>query len=152
MTPKEAELYLRQQAPDPFHPLSQAADQLGVLIRASGWLAGEDTGASSQAIAAHMLGLPSDGAYPHDPADLGRCLRLLRLVPEWETRIQEMARYGKAWELLLAQWSFLAGSMAAEVGFDWERGRKAPKTYALMKRILAPAWNSEGVLHASDDV
>jgi hypothetical protein len=74
--------------------------------------------------------------HPHDPADLGRCLRLLEAVPEWKPRIVEMSRHSIGWAVLSARWDEIAASMADEVGIDWSKGTKAPKTYALMRSSL----------------
>lgn len=99
----------------------------------------DDTGLSSKAIARHMLGLPEGGygawAYPCDPGDLGRCLRLLVNIPEWKPRIHEMASHGPIWAALVARWDDLAASMEAEVGIDWTKGKSAPRTYELMRKI-----------------
>ncbi len=104
--------------------------------RALLWLAGRDSGLSSQAIAYHMLGLSSNGNYPLDPSDLGRCLRMLELFPEWKPRISEMASYSKCWAGLCASWDALAAMMADEVGIDWSKGRNAPKTYQAMQAAM----------------
>jgi len=102
-----------------------------------------DTGLSSEAIARHMLGLESHGrrpwAYPLDPADMGRCLRLLELIPEWMPRLHEMASYCPEWAALIARWDEIAASMRDEVGIDWSKGRRAERTYNLMKDILGAA-------------
>ena len=29
-------------------------------------------------------------SYPYDPADFGRCYRLLELIPEWKTEIHKL--------------------------------------------------------------
>jgi hypothetical protein len=104
--------------------------------RALLWLAGGDSGMSSEAIVHHMLGMESDGSYPYDPADLGRCLRMLELFPEWKPRITEMAVYSKAWKSLADRWDSLAAMMADEVGIDWSKGRSAPRTYKAMKSAI----------------
>lgn len=113
--------------------------------RANRWVVGEDTGSSSIAIWAHMQGVgdEADAGWPSDPSDLGRCLRLLALIPEWKPRLGEMAVYGKQWKALLERWAELEASMDDEVGIDWRKGNKAPRTYALMKDVLneVPARN-----------
>ncbi len=56
------------------------------------WLLGDDTGTSSMTLCAHMLGLVTRWqSAPLDAADRGRCIRLLRLIPEWLPRLDEMA-------------------------------------------------------------
>jgi hypothetical protein len=107
------------------------------LAKVISWMAGDDTGMSSKAIASHMTGAKSDGSYPYDPADLGRCLRLLEQFPEWKPRIVEMAVYGRVWAAYAARWEEMAKSMADEVGIDWSKSQKAPLTYLLMKQIAS---------------
>lgn len=109
------------------------------LIDVAKWAAGWDTGLSSEAIAWHMISGWCGGSYPHDPADLGRCLRLLERFPEWKQRMPEMARYGKVWAALVQHWGELHKAMDDEVGIDWSKGREAIKTYRLMEKIEAEA-------------
>ena len=105
------------------------------------WVSAGDSGQSSMRIWAHMTGTERDSFrdWPHDPADLGRCLRLLANVPEWRVRIGEMAAYGPQWGALAARWDELHASMRDEVGIAWDKGRRAPKTYALMDSIIREA-------------
>jgi hypothetical protein len=105
--------------------------------RAMEWLQSGDTGLSSKAICAYMLGgaAIAEHDYPRDPADLGRCLRLLEKVPEWKPRIPEMARFGAVWKGLAERWGDLDSSMREEVGINWEKGKSAARTYELMKQI-----------------
>lgn len=105
------------------------------LKKAFRWLFSRDTGMSSKAILGHMMAGVSDGSYPHDPSDLGRCLRLLEIFPQWKERIPEMAKYGPVWTVYARHWPDLQKSMEEEVGIGWEKGRKAPKTYELMHRL-----------------
>lgn len=85
-----------------------------ITTRAIEWAGGRGTGASSKAIWSHMLTGKCDGSYPRDGDDLGRCVRLLDLIPEWKSRIGEMARYGGAWIGLVDQWDALVKLHAAE--------------------------------------
>jgi hypothetical protein len=119
--------------------LEAARGDSSIERRALLWLAGGDSGASSKAICHHMLGMKSDGSFPWDPSDLGRCLRLLELFPEWKPRIREMARYSPHWAALVARWDELAEMMADEVGIDWSKGRRAPRTYDAMKAAIDQA-------------
>jgi hypothetical protein len=100
------------------------------------WLNGNDTGISSQAIMTHMLGEhPTSDTYPSDPSDLGRCIRLLRVIPAWHQRIGEMAKIGHVWASLVTHWDELEMLMSDEVGFDWQKGERAPRTYDRMKSL-----------------
>lgn len=101
------------------------------------WFLSDDTGMSSKTIAAFMCGADLSKCYwvgaPSDPSDLGRCLRLLERFPEWKPRMPEMASVNKQWAKIIPYWDAAAALMAAEVGIDWSKGKKAPQTYAFMK-------------------
>lgn len=114
---------------------------MSVEKRALEWIFGDDTGLSSKAICAHMLGISIGDRYnrqchPWDPSDLGRCLRLLEKFPEWKDRMPEMAGLSKEWCNLIAHWDELSIQMENEVGIDWKKARSAPETYRMMKAII----------------
>lgn len=101
------------------------------------WLADDDTGLSSQTIALWITGrrkIKGWGAHtPSDPADLGRCLRLIDRIPVLRERLGEMAECSEEWRHMLIYWDEIEQSMRDEVGADWSKARSAPKTYDLMK-------------------
>lgn len=117
--------------------------------RALEWMAGSDTGASSKTIARHMMGLPHDDAFgvsePSDGGDLGRCLRLLALVPEWEPRIGELAVLSNAWAALVLHWEELKALMIEETGPTFARDAGAPKTDARIQVITRDARKADRV-------
>lgn len=123
--------------------LEAARGDVSIERRALLWLAGGDSGMSSKAICYHMLGMKSDGIFPSYPSDLGSCLRLLELFPEWKPRMGEMARYSAQWAALVERWDELAEMMADEVGIDWSKGKRAPRTYAAMKDAIDQARGKE---------
>lgn len=103
------------------------------------WIVGGDVGMSSKTIWMFMSGLSVDEdqiSHPYDPSDLGRCLRLLELIPEWKPRIIDLGSLSPSWSALAARWHELDASMRSEVGIDWEKAKSAPVTYKLMKSIL----------------
>lgn len=106
--------------------------------RAAKWIAGRDTGLSSKAIWATMMGVKGEREYPSDPSDIGRCFRLLEAMPEWKARLGEMRAVSPYWAALVERWQEIRDSMDREVGIDWSKGEKAPKTHKLMKSILEP--------------
>jgi hypothetical protein len=115
------------------------------LERAHAWVVGEDTGISSKAIWAKMMGTRRrDSCHPWDPDDLGRCLRLLEAVPEWKPRLSEMADVSPIWAALVARWDEIAQSMADEVGIDWSKSQSASRTYNMMRTIIDGASLQEG--------
>lgn len=107
------------------------------------WLFSDDTGTSSKHLCAHMLGLKHYKFYPHDPGDLGRCLRLLELIPEWKPRLHEMEEYGAGWAGLIKHWDEISALMLEEVGIDWEKGDRAPKTYKAMKDAISFGYKND---------
>lgn len=113
------------------------------------WLAGHDTGLSSKAILAHMehneviqaMNGTWGMAHPLDPADLGRCIRLMDIEPSYRDRIIEMAYYSKEWARLALHWGELEALYHEEVSDH--RGR-APRTYARMQELLKKRTVSSG--------
>ena len=66
------------------------------------WLANGETGISSKTIHAVLTGMVDDMVFnaspswlkydvPHDPSDFRRCYLLLKLIPEWRERLDEVA-------------------------------------------------------------
>jgi hypothetical protein len=108
--------------------------------KALAWIVGDDTGASSKTVWAVMMGQQTDRwkSYPSDGGDLGRCLRLLALVPEWKTRMGELAAISPYWAALVEHWPRLEAVMIEETGPDFNRHKVSPRTYDLMKKILSP--------------
>lgn len=109
------------------------------------WFASGDNGSSSESIVFHMTGCERGAcfSYPSDPSDLGRCLRLLARLPEWELRMAEMAQYGPGWAGIVSRWNEIKQSMIDEVGIDWSKGKSAPKTYNLMKLAIADGYRND---------
>lgn len=113
------------------------------IERAAEWLLSDDTGMSSKALCARMMGgkPKMDGFnYPSDPSDFGRCYRLLKLIPEWRARLHEMSDCGPYWKALVEQWDAIEASYLAETAV----GPHAEKTYKLMKSILDPIEDADG--------
>ncbi len=108
-----------------------------------GWLAGGERGVSSNTIVEHLTGWPANGrwgrSHPYDPADLDRCLQLLRDVPLLRPALPYMASCSPEWAALIARWDEVEASHLEEVGLGWTKARLAPKTYALMHEILDSA-------------
>jgi hypothetical protein len=87
------------------------------------WALGREVGASSKCIARHMLGLPTDGSYPHDSGDFGRCEALLGSVPELRARLPEMASVNSYWAAIVPHWDAI---------------RDTPDTTAAIRAIIHP--------------
>jgi hypothetical protein len=108
------------------------------------WLASGDTGMSSEALLYAALSINNKDPfrncnYPHDPDDLGRCLRLLKRLPWVKRGMSRLARRNKVWKALAKNWSEIHKLMASEVGIDWSKGRSAPQTFTEMSKIIDDA-------------
>lgn len=113
------------------------------LLKVSEWLAGDDTGLSSKSLAREFLGLSHDQDryfkginYPLDPADIGRCFRLIEMCPPVRDAVFSLATKSDMWKKLSERWDEIYASMNNEVGIHWQKGKSAPKTYTLMESIL----------------
>lgn len=99
------------------------------------WVTNGDTGISSMAIWAVMMGRPAErrhfGNTPSDPSDFGRCYRLLKVMPSWRARLPEVAAKFPTWAPLVEAWDELTALYEEEL----PKGR-APKLYARMQELL----------------
>lgn len=87
------------------------------------WRAGPDVGVSSCTIYGAIMGygyLQGDG-IPYDRGDFGRCSRLLRLFPAWQTRLTEVAVKHPPWSPFVRDWIELEGLYVAE---RWDEFRQ----------------------------
>jgi len=91
------------------------------------WLASWDTGESSKFIWHYMMGLAHKSSLPQDPADFGRCHRLLAAFPQWKARLPEMAEACRAWAPLIKAWPELERLYLEELPSG-----KCPKLFAAM--------------------
>lgn len=110
------------------------------------WIVGDDTGTSSKAIWAVMMGantadLIRDMCVPWDPSDFGRCYRLLKLFPGWRDRLHEVAAAIPAWGPMVQNWDELTRLYELELS---EKTGEAPRTYALMKSIEPECYRAAG--------
>ena len=101
------------------------------------WLLSNDTGISSKTICAVMtnskIGIDTSlPDIPYDPADFGRCYRLLKLFPEWRPRLPEVAAWFAAWEPMVAAWDELTNLYEEEIKNE---SGVAPKLYERMQEL-----------------
>jgi DNA-directed RNA polymerase subunit RPC12/RpoP len=130
----------KKVAPGIIPPIIDGPSDLPAKLAVRQWMQGKDTGMSSISLAKQFLGISENSpAYPHDPDDLGRCLRLIAIAPEVSTAVDALGMKHKVWAALATRWDEIAASMANEVGISWEKGHSAPATYALMRSIIQPA-------------
>jgi len=99
------------------------------------WLLSDDIGLSSQTMVARFEGVKdSNHSHPHDPADLGRCLRLLQAVPEYVPRLHEMKEEGPVWAALVDNWEKLE-----KLYYKEKPTGSAPECYKAMREIIEEA-------------
>lgn len=95
------------------------------------------TGRSSQALAFNLLSLNTTKTdHPRDPTDFNRCLRMIYAVPAVKSNLQSMNKVSAYWEALVEHWDQIEQCFLDEAGFEWEKSKKAPKTYKLMRSVL----------------
>lgn len=99
------------------------------------WLTNGDTGISSETIWSVLMNRRIAKPHwhadvPHDPADFGRCYRLLKVMPSWRARLPEVAEKYPKWAPLVAAWDELTALYEEE-----EPSGMAPKLYARMKEL-----------------
>ena len=103
------------------------------------WLNGTDTGTSSKTIfrilsKEHGSKVPNSTFFnpdiPHDPADFGRCYRLLKLFPAWRNRLVEVSSVYPAWTPLVTAWDKLEALYE-----DESPSGSCPRLYSKMLEI-----------------
>ncbi len=100
------------------------------------WMFEGERGSSSECMAAVALGFtPRHNYPPADPADLNRCLKLVKAAPSVRGRFKEIAALSKQWKAVIDHWDELETMFVAEVGWNWSNGQSAPKTYKRMKAL-----------------
>jgi hypothetical protein len=107
------------------------------------WLASWDTGMSSLEIFHFMTGgiygaVRGARAIPRDPADFGRCYRLLKAFPHWRERLVDMGLNVPGWADLAIAWPTL------EALFEEESpSGQCPKLFAALNEINHAAHRQE---------
>lgn len=107
------------------------------------WLASDDVGQSSlymaSVLCAEMMSVsPSQlrnapYAHPHDPDDLGRCIRFLQAVPEARDRLRDMEATSKIWKFYVANWGSLESLYSA--GTKGESDFALKELYGIMQHF-----------------
>lgn len=104
------------------------------------WLASGERGLSSEAIVQTLTGCKvgrhNNGRdYPHDPADLRRCIRLLDAYPLARLVFKDaMREVSESWARIVDRWDELESQLREEMSTS--TNGMAPKTYQLMKEAL----------------
>lgn len=101
------------------------------------WFVNGERGMSSEVMAATALRIKNNhnNFAPVDPADLNRCIKLLKAAPEIKMRFSDIANLSGRWKLIIDNWDKLVEMFVTEVGYDWCLAQRAPKTYKFMKDL-----------------
>lgn len=107
------------------------------------WLLTGEVGMSSTEIAAFMIGVTPRRHnigypnHPRDPADFRRCQLLLDKIPEFRSRLPEMAWLSEEWAALVRYWDEIERTFSGECPAyrDPAAGWSAPATYRLMCKL-----------------
>ena len=103
------------------------------------WFASGRVGASSKAMACCLIDSETDRSHPFDPDDLNRCLLFLEAVPEARQHMDKLRTMSVTWDMLIENWEQIEQCFLAEVGLNWCKAKRAPKTYELMDKIQKAA-------------
>src|SRR6266702_3517315 len=81
---------------------------------------------------------------PHDPADFGRCHRLLQLMPEWRAQLHKVAEVFPKWKPLVDAWNELEALWLKE-----KPSGRCPLLYERMhvleeEGVLLDGWKKTG--------
>lgn len=77
--------------------------------------------------------------YPHDPDDLNRCIKLVKVAPEVRKAFPEIAAAHPCWKVIIEHWDELVKMFHEEAGEDWSKRVAAGKTYDRMQRLFKGA-------------
>lgn len=95
-------------------PIVKASAGMGL----TDWLASDDVGMSSKFMASILTGqFSAEFAIPHDPDDLGRCIRMIQAIPELKGTIHLMCSHGTMWTAVANNWERWSEMYQAE---RWE--------------------------------
>ena len=90
------------------------------------WFTSSDTGSSSKCLI-YFLTIKEVGTkdYPHDSADLGRCIRALEKLPFLQKDLIKAKEISKVWESIIDNWSLLV---------DLFKREKHQEVYAILSK------------------
>lgn len=104
--------------------------------RADFWFNHGEQGTSSQTIYQIMTSKNIHGFildHPYDPDDFRRCYGLLKMVPEWKGRIDEMRKVSPVWNRLVDHWDKLTEMFEASLK---SKDQDASEMFELMQKII----------------
>ncbi len=110
---------------------------MSLEIKCLNWFANGEVGESSSAMAFCACGVETKKiSQPYDPADLNRCLKLVKAIPEIKSHFDRIAFLSSEWAAIIGAWDVLENSFVEEVGWDYKKANRAPKTFDLMQKLF----------------
>jgi hypothetical protein len=122
----------RDCRPDPRVAERERARREAGFANPDAWRDGPDTGISSMTIWSVVTGKGTKYSrfdVPHDPADFGRCYRLLKAF-SWRDRLPDVVARFPEWEPMVREWD----RMTAIYERDLPTGESA-ELFALMQKL-----------------
>jgi len=102
------------------------------------WMMTSGTCAPSLALCAAVCGrTPKDRSHPTNPDDFGRCMVLLRDLPQARCYLYLAAKLSSDWARLVAHWTDVEQCFVGEVGTSWECSSQAIQTGLLLQQIFS---------------
>ncbi len=92
-----------------------------LALRVARWYASGDMGVSSEALACTLMGWDAPVSVAYGPADLGdfgRCVRLIRAVPEARGMVDVLARTQDEWARVAPHWDAITDAGNAYGAFE----------------------------------
>lgn len=79
-----------------------------VSMRPEEWILSDDICNSSKTIWAVMMKVEfKNSCVPFDYKDFGNCYRLLKWIPEWKNRLNEVSNKYPVWKEVILNWDYL---------------------------------------------
>ena len=97
----------------------EPAEGMSESERARFWLENGEHGGSSKTMFAVIGFFPSvrnvrEYVHPSDPDDFKRCMKLLKCIPQWRSRLDLMKAVSPIWERLVDNWDKLTAMYEAQ--------------------------------------
>ena len=109
-----------------------------LAMKVLNWQSTGNVGISSATMASIALGLKKNFyhqtfRHPSDPADLNRCMRLVKDIPEIRDHFGAISEKVPAFKPILDNWDELTKLLRTELK---RPDKRAPETYSRMKELL----------------
>ena len=111
------------------------------LQNAEWWAINGEHGISSKTIFNHLSRTLQTRAmendyptHPFDPDDFSRCYKLLKAVPQWKSKLNNLKALSPVWEKLVDNWDKLTEMYEQNVKDNWKNSKKIGM-YEFMQKL-----------------